>query len=227
MATTFTRYTEKDGLIKLFNGRKKVHEFEPTALLIEVTSLADDHLEGALDHDAEPSVGVFLEQVELLDDFDPDADPDAVEYSGNVVPKKYKDKYGKNQNCGDPIAQAITAGVMTMVEYGTKRDGTGKLKKSVNPDSLTEVQEANDIDGQRWAHLNPGMQVMNTSNVLRGKFWRGEAVTVFKLKLDLTKLVKKTKAIGEALRNVEELGFKPNAKQTDTVSTLFETTHEA
>lgn len=226
MSDTFTRYTEKDGLVKLFHGRTKVHEFEPTASMGDVLSLADEHLTEAAEFDRSPAtLDTFLEQVELLDDFDAEAE-DKEEYSGNVVPKKYKDRYGKKQNCGDPIAEAITTGVVTLIDT-TKKNGTaGKPTKIVNPDSLVKVQEANGIDGQKWAHLNPGMQVMNTSNVIRGMFWRGEPIEAFKLKLDL---IKETESLakagpltfGDVDELLERLGFSTITKHHDAVAKLI------
>jgi len=65
----------------------------------------------------------------------------------SVVPKSYKQQYGKTQNCGDEVAQSLSG----------------------HPHSaIVTVGTINGIDVEkRWGHLNPGMQRMNLGNVLR------------------------------------------------------------
>ena len=79
------------------------------------------------------------------------------DYRGDVVPAKYKAKYGATQNCGDTVAAHLTG-------------------ESV--DFLHDVAEANGIDFARWSHCNRGQLTMNLGNVLRGKIKRGEYVIV-------------------------------------------------
>lgn len=87
------------------------------------------------------------------------------DYQGNVVPTTYKQKYGATQRCGDELSDTLN---------GATRNADG----SVDLEALRVVQRTNDIDPARWAHLNNGQQVMNTSNVLRGKLRRAEHVIV-------------------------------------------------
>lgn len=86
-------------------------------------------------------------------------------YSGNVVPTTYKQKYGATQRCGDELSDTLN---------GATRDAD----KNVDLEALRIVQRDNGIDPSRWAHLNNGQQVMNTSNVLRGKLRRAEYVRI-------------------------------------------------
>lgn len=83
---------------------------------------------------------------------------------GSVVPAGYRAKYGKNQHCGDELADVLAE---------QTRGANG-----CDLEALALVQKQNGIDTSRWSHLNPGQQRMNTSNVLRGKLRRGEHVVV-------------------------------------------------
>lgn len=93
-----------------------------------------------------------------------DQAPEAAE-EGGVVPKKYREKYGKEKHCGDDVAVA-------MKEFTT--DDKGKLIE----DKLHKVAKDNKIDMEKYAGMNPGMQRMNIGNILRGKINRGEKVKV-------------------------------------------------
>lgn len=86
-------------------------------------------------------------------------------YQGNVVPMSYKQKYGATQRCGDELSDTLNG-------------ATRNADQSVDIEALREVQLANGIDPARWSHLNKGQQVMNTSNVLRGKLRRAEYVVI-------------------------------------------------
>jgi hypothetical protein len=90
---------------------------------------------------------------------------------GGLIKKKYRQRYGSEQNCGDEVAAALKA--HTAVPQAKGRDKT-------DHDLLVKVQKANKIEekAKKWLHLNPGLQQMNTSNVLRGMVRRGEAVTI-------------------------------------------------
>lgn len=86
-------------------------------------------------------------------------------YRGDVIKGDYKQRYGAAQRCGDEISEALN---------GATRSATG----GVDLAALIEVQEANSIAHERWSHLNAGQQVMNTSNVLRGRVRRNEFVRI-------------------------------------------------
>jgi len=85
--------------------------------------------------------------------------------TGNVIGKDYRSKYGRDQNCGDQVVAAFKDAVV-----GDDEDA--------RCDALRAVANANDINYDRWSHLNIGMRRMNLGNVLRGMIKRGEAVTI-------------------------------------------------
>lgn len=89
--------------------------------------------------------------------------------SKNVVPAKYRAKYGKEQNCGDEMAAALK-------KFVTNPDGT------CNPTTLEVVADANGLHetlmGYRNSGKNIGMQRMNIGNILRGRVKNGKKVTV-------------------------------------------------
>ncbi len=99
--------------------------------------------------------------------------------NGNVVPKKYREKYGKSQCCGDALAEVLTGYCSHEVKTQTPK-GKAKTVVRVNLDRVVAVAQANGLQAklERWADLNPGMQRMNLGNVLRGMLKRGERVTV-------------------------------------------------
>lgn len=85
----------------------------------------------------------------------------APEEKKDVVPTQYRDKYkATGGTCGDFIAVALQ-------KIG--KDGL---------DSLNSVKAENDIEASRWADFNPGMQRMNLANVLRGRFLKGETISI-------------------------------------------------
>ena len=73
----------------------------------------------------------------------------------SVVPAEYKERYGKDGNCGDEVAQALAG---------------------IKGEALAEVATRNGIDFKRWEHLNPGMQRMNLGNMLRARGRRGDKI---------------------------------------------------
>ena len=77
------------------------------------------------------------------------------ERPSSVVPQKYKQKYGTKANCGDEVATKM---------------------EEVLPEELPHLASLNDIDFNRWAHLNPGMRRMNLGNVLRNRANNGTEV---------------------------------------------------
>ncbi len=103
-------------------------------------------------------------------------DEDGEEEGGDIIPRKYREKYGAAQNCGDQIALVLT-GYVTLPR-ATKTNIDGGLDR----DRLREVATANGIAGllQKWEDkgLNGGLLRMNVSNVLRGMDRRGERVEI-------------------------------------------------
>lgn len=79
----------------------------------------------------------------------------------DVVPPQYRDQYkatgGSN---GDFIAVELSR---------IAKDGI---------DSLNSVKTENGIETDRWSDKNNGMQRMNLANVLRGKYLKGETITI-------------------------------------------------
>ena len=85
-------------------------------------------------------------------------------HAGSVVPDSYKLLYGKEQHCGDDIAELL------------------------KEEDVASVAQANGIDSnEKWGEgrvakgktaLNPGMVRMNLGNVLRGRVKRGEYVVI-------------------------------------------------
>jgi hypothetical protein len=92
---------------------------------------------------------------------------------GNVVPEKYRQKYGKAQNCGDEMALALKEYV-TVVGKNEK----GKEVELCDIDLLAEVALSNGLSLDPWDHLNIGMKRMNLGNVLRGRLNKGQRVQV-------------------------------------------------
>lgn len=90
---------------------------------------------------------------------------------GDVVPAHHKARYGASQSCNDDIAEALAAFVR--VPHPTKPG-----KTVIDEALMRQVAEANEVDLDRWAHLNIGMVRMNLGNVLRGKVKRGENAIV-------------------------------------------------
>ena len=90
----------------------------------------------------------FLKPVEEIEE-------EEDERPSSVVPRKYKQKYGTKANCGDEVATKM---------------------EEVLPEELPHLASLNDIDFNRWAHLNPGMRRMNLGNVLRNRANNGTEV---------------------------------------------------
>lgn len=90
-----------------------------------------------------------------------EAAPAAEKTTKDVVPSSYRDKYkatgGTN---GDFIATSLQK---------VSKDGVG---------SLQAVAKENKIDYSKWSAMNPGMQRMNLANVMRGRYLKGETVTI-------------------------------------------------
>lgn len=175
---TFTR-ADEDGereVIRFFNKRTLVGEFD-------IDDIARDDWEEALPNFIANTKGgdprktpVDLTAVmdflgeEASDEEDEEAD------GGSIVPTKYRILYGAQQNCGDEMAQTLTAYVT--LERATKKNPDGGLDRA----KLREVASDNGIADKlaKWEDrgLNGGLLRMNTSNVLRGMLRRGEQVKV-------------------------------------------------
>lgn len=85
----------------------------------------------------------------------------AVPANKSVVKKSYKDVYkakGSGQGCGDALDRALKDAL----------DGDCSLPKIAKENAVPFL----------WQVLNPGLQRMNLSNVLRAKLKRGEKVSV-------------------------------------------------
>lgn len=77
----------------------------------------------------------------------------------DVVPSQYRERYkATGGTCGDFIATKL---------QGIAKDGP-----------LDAVKIENGIERERWSTFNPGMQRMNLANVLRGKFLKGETISI-------------------------------------------------
>lgn len=79
----------------------------------------------------------------------------------DVVPSAYREKYKESGGtCGDLIASELQR---------VAKDGI---------DGVVNIQFENGIERTRWADFNNGMRRMNLANVLRGRFLKGETVTI-------------------------------------------------
>lgn len=167
------RETEDGDEVRLFHKRSLVGRFSTDEI-----ARGDDweaQLEqfiGAGQHNYS-DVEDFLTQDPT--DFDADEEGDD-EAPGSIVPEKYRVLYGAEQNCGDDVAQVLTAFVT--VARASKKNPDGGLDRA----KLRAVAEVNGIGSKLadWEDrgLNGGLLRMNTSNVLRGMVRRGERVEI-------------------------------------------------
>lgn len=98
---------------------------------------------------------------------------DEEDTGGNIVPLKYRQKYGTPQHCGDEVALVFKDFVTVTVQIGEKS------VEQCSETALVEVCDANGVDYHKWDHLkNIGMKRMNLGNILRGKIKRGERVQI-------------------------------------------------
>lgn len=95
------------------------------------------------------------------------------EEGGNIVPLKYRQKYGTPQHCGDQVALVFKDFVTVTVQVGEK------AVEQCSETALVQVCDQNGVAYDRWDHLkNIGMKRMNLGNILRGKIKRGERVQI-------------------------------------------------
>lgn len=79
------------------------------------------------------------------------------------VPASKRAEYGKDQNCGDEVAEAL-------------KDA---CPKGGVEDAVVEIGDQNGIDVlKRWGNLNPGMKRMSLGNVLRSRVKHGQKVVI-------------------------------------------------
>lgn len=169
------RYATTKTGVSAYQGRKKV--FSDDQLEADQREAWVKMLE-ASDQDFE-SLDDMLEYAndavqDLLDE------DDGEDERGSIVPARYKERYGKEQNCGDEMASVLSDYVNHEEQVATDDKGGTKTVKCVSITACQEVAEANDLIDRftAWANLNPGQIRMNLGNVLRGRIKRGEAVTV-------------------------------------------------
>lgn len=182
--TTITRFdtttrpatdeADERDVVRFFEKRKLIGE-------LDIEEIARDEWEDALaalianPTTVDEAIEFLTSEDEQADDAEGE-DEDGDEAPGSVVPEKYRQKYGSQQNCGDEIALALT-NYVTM-ERATKKNPDGGLDRA----KLRGVAEVNGI-GDKLAEwegrgLNGGLLRMNTSNVLRGMNRRGEQVQI-------------------------------------------------
>lgn len=168
--------TEEREVIRLFNKRKLVGEFDLEDVVNEdwETGLTE-MLQDGTSSDGRNHYPTLEEVVDFLGEEPEDEDGEESE-GGSVVPNKYRILYGSAQNCGDEMAIALTAYVT--LERATKKNPDGGLDRA----KLREVAAANGISDRlaNWEArgLNGGLLRMNTSNVLRGMIRHGAEVRV-------------------------------------------------
>lgn len=86
---------------------------------------------------------------------------------------EYEEKGG---NCGDRLAEALTA-YLNDTQMVPRKDGKGEKKvKGIDMHALRQVAEANGITDVKGN--NPGQMRMNLSNMLRSKWRKGTAIVV-------------------------------------------------
>lgn len=128
------------------------------ALLAALAANGADYQHASEDEDGEPTPYTRDEAIQSA------KDAGLWDYSGNVVPLHYKQKYGAAQNCGDAVSTHLVR--------------PAGMDQDVHLAFLADVADANEILFSRWDHCNYGQKVMNLGNVLRGKIKRGEYVIV-------------------------------------------------
>lgn len=100
-------------------------------------------------------------------------DENAEKAPKSVVAKKYRPRYGRDQNNGDMVARAMLKHTVVIE----------KSKHLLQIEKVAEVAKQNGLDMSRWDHLNTGMQRMNLANRLRQMLKDGVDVTIGKTKI--------------------------------------------
>lgn len=160
--TTFTRIDVRNASIRLFDKRTKVAQIDAP----EGTTPAT--LEGIVA--ALPTDFATIYTIEQATAHLQAAIAGALARKGSVIPDQYRHQYGVDQNNGDNIAVEL------------KDHCGGGLNDPLDLDRLAKIAAENGIDARfdEWMGkgLNPGMVRMNTGNVLRGMYRRGEEVRI-------------------------------------------------
>lgn len=182
------RENEDGDEIRLFHKRVLLFRFGVDDIALEEW---EDKLTAFINEKPRTSI----ECEDFLSSEEGEYDEDGEEEGGDIIPRKYREKYGAAQNCGDQIALALT-GYVTLPR-ATKENPDGGLDR----DRLREVASVNGIADrlQKWEdrELNGGLLRMNVSNVLRGMNRRGEQVQ-----------------IGEAIWEAREVEKKPRKRNS-------------
>lgn len=173
--------TDERRVLRLFEKRKLVGEFD----LEDVTRYGEGDFDAddlktwlTTGKDGKPlKIGRTVEQaMDYLGAEPGDEEGDEEREGGSIVPTKYRIIYGADQNCGDEIAKTLTAFVTQ--PRASRKDVDGGLDRA----KLRGVAETNGIGDKlaNWEerNLNGGLLRMNTSNVLRGMWRRGEEVVI-------------------------------------------------
>lgn len=171
IATRFdTRETEDGTELRIFAKRVKIGAFG-------TDDIAREDWEDALAEFIAAAPRTYSE----IEFWLTNEDADEEEYEedrepGSIVPEKYRVIYGAAQNCGDDVAEVLTAHVTT--GRANKKNPDGGLDRA----ALRGVAEVNGIAdklaGWEDRSLNGGLLRMNTANVLRGMVRRGERVQI-------------------------------------------------
>jgi hypothetical protein len=112
---------------------------------------------------------------------DHQSEPPSSQRRGTIVARDYKDRYGKEQNCGDVVAQHMAELIRV-----PKARGSGY---TVNDQALYALGAQNDVDVvELWGARNVGQQAMNLSNVLRGRLRGGHTVRFGGVELNLARV---------------------------------------
>ena len=175
---TFTRIDEEMGdreVIRLFHKRKLVGEYDIEDVSRESwEETLPEFLANTKSGQPRKTPALLTDVMDFLSSEDGD-DEEGEHDGGSVVPEKYREIYGAEQNCGDEVALVLTDYVMTL-------EGSEDGEPRLNFDALREVATANGsyLLLQKWEDrgLNNGLLRMNMSNVLRGRIRRGEQVQI-------------------------------------------------
>lgn len=172
IVTRFDVRENEDGdEVRLFHKRTKLFGFGTDDIALEDW---EEKLQAYID--AEPRTDAECEAY-LSGEIDEDEELEDEE-RGDIIPRKYRERYGVEQNCGDDVAVVFT-GYVTKPR-ATKKDIDGGLDRA----ALREVADANGLgaklDDYEARELNGGLLRMNIGNILRGMVRRGERVVIGK-----------------------------------------------
>lgn len=159
--------------VRLTDGEVEFAKRAPVAKLIELAEA--NGIEVPLKPVKEPKQPKAKKEPKAEGDSeDGDGDGEAKE-SGNVVPVKYRQKYGTAQNCGDELAGVLSAFVMVEDPENPKRQVCSKsqLEAVADANGLADKMREYEDSGK-----NLGMIRMNIGNILRGRIRRGQYVKI-------------------------------------------------